>query len=64
MGVNVHAVNVVEQDALAFGNGKFPAASGSLHQHRLAAFRPFGGIVLCIEIPMPFKQVFISAEQE
>jgi len=39
--VNVHAVYVVQQNALALGDGEFPAAARRPHQHGLASSGQF-----------------------
>ena len=61
--VKVHAVDVVQQDAFAFGDGEPPAA-GSLHEHGPAAFGPSGWIVVRVEVQMPFKQEFVCTQEK
>ena len=62
--VDVHAEDVVQEDAFALGDGEFPVAGADLDEHRLGAFGPFGGVVFGVEVAVPFEKVLVGADQE
>ena len=61
--VNVHAVNVGEQNPFAFGDGEFPARAG-LDECGAVALGELHGIVGEVELQMPVEQELIRADEE
>ena len=64
LGVDVHAEDVVQEDAFAFGDGEFPVAGADLHENRLGAFGPFLGIVFGVEVAVPLEEILVGADEE
>jgi len=63
LGVNVHAVDVVQEDAFALGDGEFPAVAG-LHERGFAAFGPFSRVVGGVELQMPVEEELVGADEK
>src|ERR1035438_10516371 len=64
LGVNVHAEDVVQENAFALGDGESPVAGADLDEDRLGAFGPFLGVVLGVEVAVPSEEVLVGADQE
>src|ERR1035438_8742259 len=64
LAVDVHAEDVVQENAFAFGDGELPVSGADLDEHRLGAFGPLGRVVLSVEVAVPVEQVLVSAEQK
>ncbi len=62
--VNVHAVEVVQEDAFAFGGGQPPAAALRLVQDGVLARRPLLRDVGYVPVAVPVKQALIRSQQE
>ena len=64
LAVNVHAEDVIQEDAFAFGDSELPVAGADLDQHRLGAFGPLGRVVFGVKVAVPFEEVLVSADQK
>ena len=63
LGVNVHPVDMVQEDALALRDGQFIVAPGNLVNAGVAAFGPFAG-VLGVGFQVPIQQKLIGPQEK
>ena len=64
LAVDIHAVDVVEQNALAFGGGEVPAIAMPMMQDRFLCLGPFFRVVTYVPRQMPLQQILVRPQQE
>src|SRR4030065_915207 len=64
LGVDVHAVDVVEQDLLPPGGREPPLSTGPLVQGGSISFRPLLLSVVDVPVAMPVEQALVGADEK
>jgi len=64
LGIDIHPIDIIDQDALFLGGGQFPAPTFRRDQGRLLAFGPFFRVMRQVPGFMPIQQILEGTQQE